>query len=78
MISHFGKTIGHILFRAFCYVVRACSIAGFCFLFVSNTYRNQSVSTIKHMHLILGRVISKTQKKVGLSKTTQLSAQHQD
>ena len=52
-------TIGHILFRAFCYVVRACRIAGFCFLFVSNTYKNQSVSTIKHMHLILGRVIPK-------------------
>ena len=38
-------------------------LQAFAFFFVSNTYRNQSVSTIKQRHLILGGVIPKTQKK---------------
>ena len=50
VISHFAKTVGHILFRPFCCVVHACRIAGFCFLFVSSIYENWSISTTKPMH----------------------------
>ena len=45
-----SKTFGHILFRPFCFVVHACRIAGFCFLFVSSIYENWSISTSKHTH----------------------------
>ena len=50
VISHFAKTVGHILFGPFCFVAHACRIAGFCFLFVSSIYENWSISTTKHMH----------------------------
>ena len=50
VISHLAKTFGHILFRPYCFVVQACRIAGFCFLFVSSIYENWSISTTKHMH----------------------------
>ena len=50
VISHFVKTVGHILFRPFCFVVQAYRIAGFCFLFVSSIYENWSFSTTKLMH----------------------------
>ena len=39
----FAKTFGNILFRPFCFVVQACRIAGFCFLFVSSIYENWSI-----------------------------------
>ena len=53
VISHFVKTFGHNLFRPFCFVVQACRIAGFCFLFVSSIYENWSISTTKHVHSII-------------------------
>ena len=50
VISHFAKTVGLILFRPFYFVVQACRIAGFCFLFVSSICENWSISTTKHLH----------------------------